>query len=296
MDTSNNSQSTPTGNSYSFSTKKYWCFLCEKEFSHLYSGPAEVFCPVCSGISELIDSEDDPRGFKAYDPQREGANANSAQNTGNLLNNNPPQGQSMPQNGNNIQGTNGTYSVQQITIPNLFGEPRVQNIHVVNFGSISSPQQGQQGTQNPQQNIPNPLGDLFANNPFLSMMSSMASGLFRTNIFEEFDSALIEQFLRNDPNNHGPPPASQETIAKLQEIKYCSENCIVKDCTICQEEYKEGDNLLLLPCEHNFHRPCVSEWLSRHNSCPVCRKELKEEVKTEEHQQAPEGRRRVNSL
>ncbi|CAI5978033.1 unnamed protein product [Closterium sp. NIES-65] len=45
-------------------------------------------------------------------------------------------------------------------------------------------------------------------------------------------------------------------------------------CSICQGEYVEGDALLVLPCQHRFHRPCATEWLSQYSKlCPVCKAE-----------------------
>lgn len=85
---------------------------------------------------------------------------------------------------------------------------------------------------------------------------------------------LIEEFLRNDPNNYGAAPATQENISKLKEFEYKPEICKNIDCTVCQEDYKKGDKLVSLPCGHNYHKDCVTEWLVRHDSCPVCRKSL----------------------
>ena len=30
-----------------------------------------------------------------------------------------------------------------------------------------------------------------------------------------------------------------------------------------------------MPCAHIFHTDCLMPWLNEHNSCPVCRFELK---------------------
>lgn len=43
-----------------------------------------------------------------------------------------------------------------------------------------------------------------------------------------------------------------------------------EDCCICLSNHEE--TALLLPCEHrNFHFTCVSEWLEKHKTCPICR-------------------------
>ncbi len=45
-------------------------------------------------------------------------------------------------------------------------------------------------------------------------------------------------------------------------------------CTITMEEYKEGDQVRVLPCEHHFSEEAISTWLRQHNTCPLCRQPI----------------------
>lgn len=50
-------------------------------------------------------------------------------------------------------------------------------------------------------------------------------------------------------------------------------------CTICLEEYKAGENLKVLPCQHDFHARCVDLWLTNWGTfCPVCKHDMKTAV------------------
>ncbi|XP_020623263.1 E3 ubiquitin-protein ligase RNF181-like isoform X2 [Orbicella faveolata] len=71
------------------------------------------------------------------------------------------------------------------------------------------------------------------------------------------------------------PPASKEVVESLPAVPITAEH-IVKGCScpICQAEYKIGENVKQLPCDHMFHQSCILPWLSKTNSCPLCRHEL----------------------
>ncbi|KAL4452673.1 hypothetical protein ABPG75_008335 [Micractinium tetrahymenae] len=45
-------------------------------------------------------------------------------------------------------------------------------------------------------------------------------------------------------------------------------------CSVCHDEFREGEEVLELPCSHNYHKDCLLPWLETHNTCPVCRYEL----------------------
>jgi len=71
-------------------------------------------------------------------------------------------------------------------------------------------------------------------------------------------------------------PTSTQFIQDLPRITVTQEilkemTSSTKQCTICQEEYKEEEKLIELPCKHSFHEECLVPWLNMHNSCPTCR-------------------------
>lgn len=235
------------------SLSKYWCFVCEKEFLQNITTPSEVFCPECGGISELIENNDDPRQFKVYDSQAENSQANnSPSGSSNQQSESPTQPQNQPR---------PRFAIISEVTEGPFGRIVVQTMVPTT-----------QGAQNQDT-----FGELLTTNPFANFLNPMFSGLMMPGM-GDLESRLIEEFLRNDPNRYGAPPASAESLSQLKETKFCEESCHSKECTICQEDYKKDEAVLHLPCEHNFHKHCATEWLTRHNSCPICRKPLDQAV------------------
>ena len=53
------------------------------------------------------------------------------------------------------------------------------------------------------------------------------------------------------------------------------------DCAVCVEalgRLVDGKGVIVeLPCCHAFHAMCVSPWLRRHTTCPLCRSDAREE-------------------
>ncbi|KAG2314450.1 hypothetical protein Bca4012_065133 [Brassica carinata] len=67
----------------------------------------------------------------------------------------------------------------------------------------------------------------------------------------------------------------EETISnRLKQRKYSSGTKSTQEgepCCVCQEEYKEGEEMGVLECGHDFHSQCIKEWLKRKNLCPICK-------------------------
>mmetsp|Transcript_43458 Transcript_43458/g.55813 ORF Transcript_43458/g.55813 Transcript_43458/m.55813 type:complete len:295 (+) Transcript_43458:77-961(+) len=78
--------------------------------------------------------------------------------------------------------------------------------------------------------------------------------------------------------SHGPPPASASALDALPDVAVTEED--LKDegnstCCVCLEDYELGERVTRLPCGHLLHCECVSGWLKKHCTCPVCRYELR---------------------
>jgi len=45
-------------------------------------------------------------------------------------------------------------------------------------------------------------------------------------------------------------------------------------CSVCMEDFVDGEEVRLLRCQHVFHTRCIDEWLGRDPHCPLCRASL----------------------
>jgi hypothetical protein len=79
-----------------------------------------------------------------------------------------------------------------------------------------------------------------------------------------------EQLLRLDENNvsRGINRETQRRVLREAPLDKAV------TCLICQEEMAKGERVCFLPCDHPYHKECVSPWLERERTCPVCRKEV----------------------
>ena len=77
-------------------------------------------------------------------------------------------------------------------------------------------------------------------------------------------------------NQNNTRPASVQAMAALKHECFVPDATRVADatCVICQDDYTAGQDILYMPCGHEFHSACVEPWLRRVNSCPTCRHEL----------------------
>lgn len=70
---------------------------------------------------------------------------------------------------------------------------------------------------------------------------------------------------------------TDEIESKLEKILY--KNAKNKEkyvkCCITQDEFKDDDEILQLPCEHCFFYDSIIKWLTEESgACPICKKTL----------------------
>ncbi|XP_005912304.1 E3 ubiquitin-protein ligase RNF6 [Haplochromis burtoni] len=89
---------------------------------------------------------------------------------------------------------------------------------------------------------------------------------------------LAHFFLLNDEeDDEHPRGLTKEQIDNLSTRTYGQaslEGEIGRACSVCINEYVQGNKLRRLPCSHEFHVHCIDRWLSENNTCPICRQPI----------------------
>ncbi|KAF3494352.1 hypothetical protein DY000_02055082 [Brassica cretica] len=72
--------------------------------------------------------------------------------------------------------------------------------------------------------------------------------------------------------------ASKLAVKSLtKKIYNKGDSLAIDSCTICLEEFKNGVNVVELPCGHEFDDACIAHWFETDHICPLCRFELPRE-------------------
>lgn len=70
---------------------------------------------------------------------------------------------------------------------------------------------------------------------------------------------------------------SDEEMKHLKREKYIKYKYLDDKCIICQYAFKELETIVVFPCNHCFHFPCIKPWLSTQHHCPLCKKDIRKE-------------------
>lgn len=92
-----------------------------------------------------------------------------------------------------------------------------------------------------------------------------------------WDYDQYSQTQRPEIGGAPPPPGRRrllchEKIVLNIYIKNNSKESGGGGCTICLEEFKDGETTAaFIACNHRFHAVCIKTWLVKNDTCPLCR-------------------------
>eukprot|EP00656_Telonema_subtile_P048903 TRINITY_DN5957_c0_g1_i1.p1 TRINITY_DN5957_c0_g1~~TRINITY_DN5957_c0_g1_i1.p1 ORF type:complete len:296 (-),score=30.98 TRINITY_DN5957_c0_g1_i1:192-1079(-) len=115
----------------------------------------------------------------------------------------------------------------------------------------------------------------------LVVMLDVPSGIRLDQLDLNMDAFIqsLHTILESDPgffSRDRQRPADPAAVEALPEAIITQE---VLDhhtsCAVCLSEFAaEESDVLAMPCEHLFHKNCLTPWLERRHTCPVCRTKL----------------------
>ncbi|XP_028389396.1 E3 ubiquitin-protein ligase RLIM-like [Phyllostomus discolor] len=96
---------------------------------------------------------------------------------------------------------------------------------------------------------------------------------------DESTDPLVVLFESSDEGDAWPslddhPMGLSEAQIDNLAIRSSVKNDTLNECSICISEYREGSQLRILPCSHEFHVHCIDRWLSDNSTCPICRRNV----------------------
>ena len=99
---------------------------------------------------------------------------------------------------------------------------------------------------------------------------------------------LIESILRHLQNIEedlgAQVPLGSAQSQKIPSKKYSKTDETKEMCAICVDEFEDGEEVRVLPCNHIFHSKCIDEWLSNYSSlCPLCKANIRDGLHTNQH-------------
>lgn len=111
----------------------------------------------------------------------------------------------------------------------------------------------------------------------MDAIASLISPYSTTSIFmtsnspEEYERRMQtrDRDIEHDPRIMKPDKT--RIPPKLTITKY-TEHAQNDTCAICLESFTINDMVSVMKCNHNFHAECLEEWLTKHRSCPLCRR------------------------
>lgn len=99
-------------------------------------------------------------------------------------------------------------------------------------------------------------------------------------------SKLVESLFNEVPHNHKHGPTKQQPNENAQDLLQTSQSSGKSDsgisCSICYIPFTADSKVIALPkCEHLYHTECIHSWFKTRSTCPICRLDMRDLLRTE---------------
>ncbi|KAF8107296.1 hypothetical protein N665_0124s0087 [Sinapis alba] len=101
---------------------------------------------------------------------------------------------------------------------------------------------------------------------YIHYLSSRSNHEMET--FGTYDE-IFGRVLGNSSSTRWPETSEELPVVNLTSEELAERGLVV--CAICREKLAANERLSELPCRHYYHKECISSWLTRRNTCPLCR-------------------------
>jgi len=91
---------------------------------------------------------------------------------------------------------------------------------------------------------------------------------------EQFNQLLHSLLQAGQGGRRSSPPASASVVTALPDVTLdgpALSQSANTTCSVCLDDFAEGNVVKQLPCRHTYHPQCLLPWLKEHNTCPSCR-------------------------
>ena len=97
---------------------------------------------------------------------------------------------------------------------------------------------------------------------------------FMSHLMDNADEQILQQVMHESfVEDQEKRLIDQARELDIEQDKYDKNNKTLENfstCRICFSEYKDGEEIGILPCQHFFHCACIQEWGKRRPVCPFC--------------------------
>ena len=111
---------------------------------------------------------------------------------------------------------------------------------------------------------------------FMIILSMLA--LFFPSIRLMFDrlNQIHDLFIIEEPVNPEYRPLDEIELEELDSFSY-DQKSVESMCAICFEEKLDRNKVMSVGnCQHNFHSPCLKQWLRNRPNCPICKRNIRD--------------------